>query len=64
MNNVMVDLETMGNGPAAAIVAIGAVEFDPDTGQLGREFYREVDLEDSAFRGGVIDASTVLWWMR
>lgn len=64
MNNVMVDLETMGNGPSAAIVAIGAVEFDPDSGELGREFYREIGLENSAAKGGVIDASTVLWWMQ
>ena len=64
MDNVMVDLETMGNGPSAAIVAIGAVEFDPGSGKLGREFYQEVSLEDSAANGGVIDASTVLWWMR
>ena len=64
MNNVMVDLETMGNGPRAAIVAIGAVEFDPDSGKIGREFYQEIYLEDSVANGGVIDASTVLWWMQ
>ena len=29
MNHVMLDLETMGTGPRAAIVAIGAVAFDP-----------------------------------
>lgn len=64
MDNVMVDLETMGNGPSAAIVTIGAVEFDPGSGELGRKFYQEVSLEDSAANGGVIDASTVLWWMQ
>lgn len=64
MNDVMHDLETMGVGPGAAIVAIGAVEFDPDTGKLGREFYQEIRLEDSVAAGGVIDASTVLWWMQ
>lgn len=64
MNDVMHDLETMGVGPGAAIVAIGAVEFDPGTGKLGREFYQEIRLEDSVACGGVIDASTVLWWMQ
>lgn len=35
MKHVMLDLETMGNGPRAAIVSIGAVFFDPLTGELG-----------------------------
>ena len=63
MNNIMLDLETMGNGPMAAIVAIGAVEFDIGTCELGREFYRVVDLESSMRLGGVVDASTVMWWL-
>lgn len=62
MNDVMVDLETLGNGPNAAIIAIGAVKFDAATG-LGEEFYKIVDLESSVQSGGVIDAATVLWWM-
>lgn len=63
MNNIMLDLETMGKGPEAAIVAIGAVEFDLETCQLGREFYRVVDLESSMRLGGIVDASTVMWWL-
>ena len=62
--NVMLDLETMGNGSNAAIIAIGAVEFFPETGLLGREFYEVISLESSAANGGVIDASTILWWMQ
>jgi len=64
MKDIMLDLETMGNGSSAAICAIGAVEFDLETGEIGREFYAIVDLESSAKAGGVIDASTVLWWMK
>ena len=60
----MIDLETMGQGANAAIIAIGAVEFDPRGGTLGREFYTVVDLKSSVAAGGVIDTSTVLWWMR
>lgn len=62
--DVMLDLETMGNGPNAAIVAIGAVEFDPTTRSLGRRFYQVADLETSVRGGGEIDASTVMWWLR
>lgn len=63
MNNVMVDLETLGKGSNAAIVAIGAVEFDPVEG-LGREFYKVVNAESSVKAGMVIDADTVKWWMQ
>jgi len=63
MNNVMLDLETMGKGPSAAIVTIGAVFFDPMTGELGAEFEAHIDLRDSA-RFGEIDHDTVLWWLR
>lgn len=63
MLDVMLDLETMGKGPRAAIVAIGAVEFDLAAGVVGDQFYEIVDLESSVIVGGEIDASTVMWWM-
>lgn len=58
MLDVMLDLETMGNGPRAAIVAIGAVEFDPKTRTVGDRFYQTVDLATAVKMGGEIDAST------
>lgn len=64
MNDVMIDLETMGNGPDAAIIAIGAVEFDVEKREVGERFYTVVDLESAVDGGGVMDASTVLWWMK
>lgn len=64
MNNIMLDLETMGQGPNAAIIAIGAVEFDIISHSLGKEFYAVVDLESSIKCKGVVDGNTVLWWMK
>ena len=64
MLDVMLDLETMNNGPEAAIVAIGAVEFDAQTREIGEHFYAVVDLASAVENGGVMDASTVLWWMK
>ena len=64
MLDVMLDLETMGQGPSAAITAIGAQEFDRGTGRLGESFFRVVDLASAVACGGTIDASTVLWWLR
>ncbi len=64
MLDVMLDLETMGNGPDSAIIAIGAVEFDIAEQKTGHGFYVHVDLESAVKAGGVVDASTVLWWMK
>ena len=61
--NIMLDLETMGNGSNAAIVAIGAVAFDIRKRELGTTFYRVVTLDSSMAEGGVCDASTIMWWL-
>ena len=59
---IMLDLETMGNGSNSAIIAIGAVAFDIK-GVSGR-FYQQVNLQSSVNAGMEIDASTVLWWLK
>lgn len=66
MNHIMLDLETMGTGPNAAIVAIGAVEFELTKagGQLGEAFYEIISLDSAQASGGQVDASTVLWWLK
>lgn len=61
MKHIMVDLETMGNSNNAAIVAIGAAVFSEEG--VGSTFYRTIDLDDAA-KYGVIDASTVKWWLQ
>lgn len=62
--HLMVDMETMGNGPDAPIVSIGAVFFEPSTGNTGDEFYRVVSLESSMSFGMKPDASTIQWWLK
>lgn len=64
MQHVMLDLETMGTGPDAAITAIGAVSFELESGELGFMLYVPVRLDSSVSLGGTMDASTVLWWNR
>lgn len=64
MNDLMVDLETMGNTSNAPIVAIGAVPFDPATGELGPHFYTAVNLASELEAGAVPDASTIYWWLK
>lgn len=63
MNNVMLDIETVGNGSNAAIVSIGAVFFDPLNNELGDTFYAVINLKSAAYYGE-IDAATVMWWMK
>lgn len=64
MNNLMLDLETLGRGPTAAIVEIGAVFFDPEAGSLGPTFQRRIHPGKSVEAGLQMDADTVLWWLR
>jgi hypothetical protein len=61
LNNIMLDLETMGTANDAAIVSIGAVAFDHTN--IRSEYYVQVNLRSSAAAGLAIDADTVLWWM-
>lgn len=62
--HLMVDLETMGKKSNAPIVSIGAVFFNPNTGNTGAEFYTAVSLESAMLHGGVPDAGTIIWWLK
>jgi len=59
---VMVDLETLGTEPGAAILSVGAVTFDRDG--LGEEWSMSVDLESCQDHGLEIDAATLEWWLQ
>lgn len=61
---VMLDLETMGTDSNAAIIAIGACAVDPAIRAVWGGVNFIVDLESSIKAGGVIDASTVMWWLQ
>jgi hypothetical protein len=56
MLDIMLDLETLGTRPGSVILSIGAVAFDPKTGELGAEFHERVSVESSG--------STVGWWLK
>jgi len=62
--HLMLDIETMGNESFSSIVSIGAVEFDIETGKTGKEFYVNVDLQSCIDLGLILNASTVMWWMK
>lgn len=69
--HVMLDLETLGNGNNAVIVAIGAVLFNPARAAVDRvwspspdTFYARVDPQSCIDAGLQMDASTVMWWLK
>jgi hypothetical protein len=70
-NAVMVDLETMSTRPNAAILTIGAVQFDPfgnDTEEnikadRRRHFYETISFESNEAEGRHFSAGTIKWWL-
>ena len=66
MQDVMLDLETLDTKPTAVVLAIGAVFFDPKTGELGQRFYQELanDVESQLAMGRTMSYKTIQWWMK
>lgn len=62
-NDLMIDLETMGTSPTAAVLSIGACFFDTEKCQIGPTFLRTVNLATAVRDGGVIEPATVIWWL-
>ena len=60
MKNVMIDLETLDIICSARIISIGAVEFDLESKQLGREFFMLVDHTSQIRR--TTSEDTLKWW--
>lgn len=62
MNNIMLDLETMGNTSNAVIVAIGACFFNYK--EIGLTFYRVVDIQSCLNAGLEVTGTTIKWWLQ
>ncbi|MCL8481454.1 3'-5' exoribonuclease [Escherichia coli] len=60
-HHMMINLETMGKNPDAPLISIGAIFFDPQTGDMGPEFSKTIDMDTA---GGVIDRGTIKWWLK
>lgn len=63
MNHLMIDLETLGTRFDCPVVAIGAAVFNPETGEIGKTFYRSIDFAD-ACRFGKPSGDTIKWWLQ
>ncbi|MBE0153478.1 3'-5' exoribonuclease [Serratia fonticola] len=62
--HLMVDIETMGKKSTAPILSIGAVFFNPHTGEIGEQFYCAVNLESAMNSGEIPEPDTILWWLK
>lgn len=60
----MLDLETFGTRPGCIIRSIGAVAFDPDSGQMGDEFYAVLSEKEQKKLKMKKDDQTVAWWAK
>lgn len=60
--HLMVDIETLGSRPGAAIASIGAVVFSPE--RVVAEFECTCQLEGQTEQGLKLDVSTIKWWMQ
>ena len=62
--SMMIDLETFGTTADSVILSIGAVKFNPVTGEIAdTAFYRSVSLDSNLDAGRRIDESTLIWWL-
>jgi hypothetical protein len=63
MQDVMVDLETLGRGPGCVVLSIGAVAFGPEG--VGPDLlYVVVNKASCLAHGLAVDADTEAWWSK
>lgn len=63
-NNIMLDIETLGDTPGSIVTSIGAVRFNIETGDIGEKFHQFIPLSDSINSGFTITAKTMLLWLK
>jgi hypothetical protein len=63
MNNVMIDLETLGTGTNCVVLSIGAVKFDSNEVDPLNSLHHFFDVQQQIDEGRDIDAATFAWWM-
>lgn len=64
MNDVMIDLETLGTHAGCVILSIGAAMFDPHGDGHGSTFYVNIDRENAKTSGLRVEPETEAWWAK
>ena len=63
MRNIMIDIETLSTASTAAVLSIGAVEFD-NAGEKGETFYKVIKMQTCITAGLTVDGGTLEWWLK
>ncbi len=65
MRHAMIDIETLGTSPRAAVFQIGIMAFNPlDRTVPTLTKMWDVDVLSSIFAGGEVDPQTCRWWQK
>lgn len=62
--HIVLDLETFGTGPHAAIASVGASSFRLGRNEPPRNFYHSVAIDDFWSDKFEFDPKTIRWWLR
>lgn len=62
MKHVMIDIETLGNQNNSVITSLAAVEFDIESGKIGKEFHENIEIQSCIDIGLLVSGSTIKWW--
>lgn len=64
LRGLMLDLETLGTSDNALITTVSAVQFDLESGLVGKQFEMAINWEEQEENGAIIDVGTVNWWLK
>ena len=62
--DMMIDIETLDTVPGAVIASIGAVMFDPLTGDIGDKRHFKLHIGEAFSKGYTISESTLAFWRK
>ena len=63
--HAMIDIETLGTGADCVVLTVGAVKFDPWSGQEPHSGLLErLDVDDQVHMGRKISDATLQWWAK
>lgn len=63
MNNIMLDIETLGTDSSSVITSIGAVKFDNEGVDEDNAFFTNVSIQSCLDAGMTVSGETIQWWL-